>query len=55
MVINNKKLNDDKRNLIGNDSSNYNDGFFRGKYPEPDDIDNNIFNTKYTNNLLKNS
>jgi len=55
MVINNKKLNDDKRNLFGNDSSNYNDGFFRGKYPEPDDIDNNKKKTKYTNNLLKNS
>ena len=55
MVINNKKLNDDKRILFGNDSRNYNDEFFRGKYPEPDDIDNNLVNAKYTNNLLKNS
>ena len=55
MIINNKKLNDDKRILFGNDSRNYNDEFFRGKYPEPDDIDNNLVNAKYTNNLLKNS
>ena len=54
MIINIKKLNDDKRILSGNDSNNYNDEFFRGKYPEPDDIDNNLVNTKYTNNLLKN-
>ena len=55
IIINNKKLNDDKRILFGNDSRNYNDEFFRGKYPEPEDIDNNLVNIKYTNNLLKNS
>jgi hypothetical protein len=55
IIINNKKLNDDKRILFGNDSRNYNDEFFRGKYPEPDDIDSNLVNVKYTNNILKNS
>ena len=62
MIINNnriknnsRKLNDDKRILFGNDSRNSNDEFFRGKYPEPDDIDSNLVNVKYTNNLLKNS
>jgi hypothetical protein len=55
VIINNKQLNGDKRILFGNDSRNLNDEFFRGKYPEPDDIDSNLVNVKYTNNLLKNS